>query len=237
MARSVHPTSNVLLDALDDEIRGELLTQSAEAALEPGVVLYEPGDLIDRVYFPTSGVVSITMQVDEDATVEAAAVGREGFVVMQTCLGATEVGPETYRGQVPGRMIVLDRATFVDAAMQPGRLQGIVRGYIQALFAQTAIGAACNARHEVEQRCARWLLGSHDRAEGDVFDLRPEFLAMMLGAKRATVSATTDQLHRAGFIDYRRGEVTIEDREGLKSASCECYARMTIEYARLVPLN
>ena len=237
MADPTRPTGNTLLDALADGPNDLLLSKASEMPLEAGSVYCAPGDVIDRAYFPRTGIISITTQVDDDAVVEAAAVGREGFVVAQSILGATQVGPQTYRGQVAGEMIVIDLGVFLDCAREAGRLRDLVQGYLQALFAQTAIGAACNARHQIDQRCARWILECHDRVEGGSFALRPEFLAMMLGAKRGAVNESSERLSRAGFMTYRDERISIDDREGLEGAACACYRRMKAEYARLVPLT
>jgi CRP-like cAMP-binding protein len=236
MAISTHPTGNLLLDALDEETRQTLLSTATHLPIQAGKVYYHPGDLLDLVYLPTTGVLSITTRFLDDVQVEAATVGREGFVVAQAILGSNEVGQESYMGQVPGEMFAVDQESFSEAAAQPGRLQQLVHGYLQALFAQMAYASACNARHDVEQRCAKWLLQTHDRVDSDTFELHQEFLAMMLGVQRQTVTVAAGQLHRAGLIDYRRGLITIEDREGLESVSCECYEKVRTEYSRLVPL-
>jgi len=230
-------TGNLLLDALQVEDREALLAGSADHPIEPGENLYEPGDAVHTVYFPVSGVISMTTAVDDDAEVEAATIGREGFAVAQAVLGSRRVGQESYMGQVTGASIALKVESFAMAAAEPGRLQQLTFGYLQALLAQTAYGAACNIRHDIAQRCARWLLQTHDRVDTDVFELRQEFLAMMLGARRPSVSVAAGDLQRQGLIEYHRGRMTIRHREGLEEAACECYEKVRTEYSRLVPLG
>ncbi len=236
MPKFHHATGNMLLDGLDEASRASLLATSERRPLEAGKVYYGEGDLLDTVYLPVSGLFSITMRLGDGFQVEAATVGREGFIVAQAFLGSKQAGEEAYMGQVPGEAIAIEQETFAAAASQPGKLHDIVHGYLQALFAQTMYGTACNARHDVQQRCARWLLQTHDRVDADTFELRQEFLAMMLGVHRPSVTIAAGHLQRAGFIDYRRGRITIQDRQGLESVACECYERVRTEYSRLVPL-
>jgi CRP-like cAMP-binding protein len=237
MAQFTNVTGNLLLDALDDDARASLLAKADQVPIEIGKVYYQEGDPLDTVYLPISGVLSITTRLGDDFHVEAATVGREGFIVAQAFLGSKESGQENYMGQVRGEMIAMEQETFASAAARPGRLQDLAHGYVQALFAQVAYGVACNARHDVELRCARWLLQAHDRVDTDAFELRQEFLAMMLGVQRQTVTVAAGQLQRAGLIEYRRGHIVIEDREGLEAAACECYEKVRSEYSRLVPLQ
>jgi CRP-like cAMP-binding protein len=237
MVASAQRTGNLLLDSFGSKERTSILAGSRQVAIELGREYLSPGDVVEMVYLPISGVISITTTLDDDLVVEAATVGREGFIVAQAILGSNRVGQETYMGQVPGRMILVDHRRFVDAAAHPGRVQRLVHGYLQALFAQTAYGSACNARHSVRQRCARWLLQTHDRVDGDTLELRQEFLAMMLGVQRPSVTIAAGALHQEGLIDYRRGRITILDRIGLEAAACGCYEKIRTEYSRLVPLG
>ncbi|HEX5937862.1 MAG TPA: helix-turn-helix domain-containing protein [Actinomycetota bacterium] len=121
-------------------------------------------------------------------------------------------------------------------ASQPGKLQDLINGYLEAFFAQASLSAGCNAVHNLNERCACWLLLTHDRVDSDTFDLKQEFLAVMLGVQRPSVSISAGTLQEAGLIAYRRGSITILHREGLEEATCPCYEMIRSEYSRLVPL-
>lgn len=231
-------TGNMILDALaGDADRERILRDAKEVPIEAGHVFYDPGDVLDSVYLPTSGMVSVvTVDSDETSQVEMVTIGREGLFVAPALLGSDRLGQERYMGQVSGSTLVVDKEMFVFLVRQPGRLQDVVFGYLQALFSDAGYGAACNARHHVEQRTARWLLDVHDRVDTDEFDLRQEFLAEMLAVQRPSVTIAAGTLQRAGLIRYKRGHMTILDREGLESAACECYEKIRSEYSRLVPL-
>jgi CRP-like cAMP-binding protein len=232
-----HATGNLLLDAIPADARRELLSGSDELPIEAGRSYYLEGDLVGRLYFPISGVISITTRMRDDAMVEAATVGNEGFIVATAVLGSHYTGNEMYLGQIPGRTIVIDRQTFADAAGVPGVVQRLLHGYLQALFAQTAYSVACNARHDVDQRCARWLLETHDRIRDDVLLVPQTLIAAMLGVQRQTVTISALHLRRAGAIEYARGRIMILDRQALERAACECYEKVRAEYSRLVPLS
>ena len=229
-------TGNLLLDALDVETRRALASAARTVQIEPGKVYFGEGDPIDVVYFPTGGVLSTVTRLDDVAQIESATTGSEGFLVAQVLLGSTEVGQEVHMGQIDGEMLAIDRGLFVDMAAGSDRLRALVNGYLQALMAQMAYGLACNVRHDLEHRCAKWLLQTHDRIRLDAFGLRQEFLAMMLGVQRQSVTIAAGALQRAGFIRYQRGRIMIQDREGLEAASCECYEKIRSEYSRVVPL-
>jgi CRP-like cAMP-binding protein len=124
---------------------------------------------------------------------------------------------------------------FRDEIRRVDGLLSIVNRYTQAFLSQVSQQVACNGLHSVEQRCARWLLLTHDRVDADEFPMTHEFLAQMLGVRRASVSVTAGALQRAGFIELRRGRVTITDREGLEGASCECYSVTREVFDRLLP--
>ncbi|MGH2590522.1 MAG: Crp/Fnr family transcriptional regulator, partial [Actinomycetota bacterium] len=139
--------------------------------------------------------------------------------------------------QIAAKAFVVPAARVVEQAERGGKFADVVHGYIQAFWAQTAYGSACNAVHHVTPRCGRWLLQAHDRVDGDTFFLTQEYLANMLGAERSTVSVAAGDLQRKGLIRYSRGKVEILDRRGLEAAACECYEKMRSEYSRLVPLT
>lgn len=236
MASTADGTGNLLLDAVVPDERAELLDAMTAADLPIGRNLYDPFGDIAVVYFPTCGVISVTTPMDDGSQVETATVGPEGFAAAAAYLGTRQMGEERVFVQVEGRGYRMDVDLFEKAAAGSERFDTILRGYVQAYLAQAAYGVACNAKHRVEERCARWLLQTHDRVESDDLALTQQFLAEMLGVRRPTVTLTARTLQRAGLIEYRRGTITVRDRIGLEEASCSCYEKIRSAYSRLVPL-
>jgi CRP-like cAMP-binding protein len=228
-------TGNLLLDALAGDQSERLMAHAEKRGIDIGVALIEPEGTIESVFFPTQGTLSVLAVPEADRRVEAATVGREGAADVFAALGS-RIAVHELIGQVPGEMIVIDADTVVREASSPGRFQDLIHGYIQAFFAQTAYAAACNAVHHIDNRAARWLLMTHDRMDEDTFLLKQEFLAIMLGVHRPTVSIAAGALKNAGLIDYSRGVVTVKDRFGLEEAACPCYENTRTAYSRLVHL-
>jgi CRP-like cAMP-binding protein len=207
------------------------------ARLEPLEVrqtLFEQGQAIAQVYFPVTGVCSLLATMDRSA-VEVATVGNEGFVGLPVFLQSTLTSAHRAIAQIEGQAIVIDSAAFLDLGNSGGALQAVLGRYTQALITQIAQGVACNRLHDVVQRCARWLLMTHDRVDGASFALTQEFLGMMLGVGRQAVNEAARRLQADGLIDYGRGVITVLDRAGLEAAGCECYAVIRDEFDRLLP--
>jgi CRP-like cAMP-binding protein len=237
MDRADDRTSNLLLDSLPHVERTPLLSEGTRQPIEARHVYLDPGDEVDRVLFPVSGALSILAEPGSDGRrVEAATVGREGVANIHAALGSRVAGQQLI-GQVVGEAIAIDAEIFVKFMGEGERLRSLVSGYIEAVFAQTALSAACNALHHLNERCARWLLITHDRVDSDTFDLTHELLAVMLGVTRPSVSVAAKTLQAAGLITYRRGSITVLDREGLEDAACPCYEQIRSEYSRLIPLG
>jgi CRP-like cAMP-binding protein len=235
MATAVNPTGNLLLDAIGEPDRARLLEGSTRLPIEVGKRYAMPDEVIDNVYFPTGGTLSLLATPQLEQRVEAGTIGREGAADILAAQGSRLAVHELI-GQVPGEMISIDADVVGHEAGTPGRFQDLVHGYVQAFFSQAAYSAACNALHQSDQRAARWLLATHDRVDSDEFELRHEFLAVMLGVQRPTVTLAAGALKHAGLIDYHRGRVTILDREGLEDAACPCYEQVRLAYSRLVQL-
>ena len=188
-------------------------------------VFYKHGEPLTYVYFPNGGVVSITTVLSDGTMVETATVGNEGMVGIEAFFSAEPIAPGNTMMQVPDTDAErLSIGAFRAELAQGGTLSTVMGRYVQTTIRQMMQSAACNARHQVIERCPRWLLMTHDRVEGDSFHLSQEFLAMMLGVRRQTVSLVANTLQKAGLITYRHGHVTVLDRAGLEAASCECYA-------------
>jgi CRP-like cAMP-binding protein len=197
-------------------------------------ILHLKGKAIEAVYFPNGGVASITALMLDGRMVEVATVGDEGMVGIEAFCGADAVALGDSMIQVPGTSAdMMGVADFRRLIAAPGQFGVLVGRYAQVVIAQMMQSAACNALHHVQQRCARWLLTTHDRMNEQDFNLSHEFLAVMLGVARPTVSLVAGTLQDAGLIRYTRGRVTVLSRAGLKAESCECYAIVRAQFDRL----
>jgi CRP-like cAMP-binding protein len=223
------PTGNPnrLLAALPAADYTRILPSLTVVPLKLKEILHKPGDAIRHVYFPGGGFLSMLTVLEDGSMVEIATVGREGMVGVSAMLDGT---PATSAAMVQGATDTCYRMN-VDAFRREidrrGAFHELMAHFAQALFGFIAQSTACNAIHSVEQRLARWLLMAQDRMGSDEFPLTQEFVAMMLGASRPTVSVVAGTLQKAGLIKYRHGRVTIVDRENLEAASCECYRAAT----------
>jgi len=196
-------------------------------------VFYEADAAINHVFFPNSGVVSLTSVMHNGAMVETATIGSEGMVGMEVFLGGDRALGEVMLQVGDASVEVLPSAVFRAEMQARGALFEAVQRYSQGLMTLMMQSAACLALHEVQQRCCRWLLMTQDRVRSDSFDLSHEFLAMMLGATRPTVTVVAGSLQKSGLIAYKRGRISILDRKGLQAASCECYATVRGHFDRL----
>src|SRR5437667_1681430 len=218
---------NDLLAALPKADYERLIPLFETIPLELKHVLYKPGEPIQHVYFPGGGFCSVLAVLEDGNMVEVATIGREGMVGVSAVIdgnpppSATMVQAETdtcYRMTAEAFRREMDRR---------GAFYKLLTRWAEALVGFIMQSTACNAVHSVEQRLARWLLMAQDRIAKDEFPLTQEFVAMMLGTTRPTVTVVAGTLQRAGLIKYHRGHVTIVDREGLESASCECHRAAT----------
>jgi CRP-like cAMP-binding protein len=226
---------NRLLNALPPDEYERVRAQLTETTLELHKCLEEPGTTASYVYFPWSGVCSLTATMRDGRMVEVGTIGNEGVVGMSGYFGGQLPDVMTVV-QVPGSGAhVMRRGVFLAEMDRAGALYHLVRRYSQALLALMTQSVACNALHDIDQRCARWLLMTHDRVDGDVLELTQEYLATMLGVRRPSVTDVARRLQRAKLIDYRRGRIRILDRGGLEAQSCECYATVRRHFERLVP--
>lgn len=204
--------------------------------LAPGTVLHEPNKPIAAVFFPINLAGSLVAVLADGTKSEVANIGNEGMVGLPVYLD-DDRSPHLAIAQVPGDSLVMPAATFRTMMTRSRGLRPILHRYTQALFAQVAQTAACNQLHVIEQRCARWLLLTADRAGSNEFDLTHEYLALMLGVRRASVTVAAGALQKNGLIRYRHGHLEILDREGLRAASCDCYEAVNAEYDRLLAVT
>jgi CRP-like cAMP-binding protein len=228
-------TGNLLLDALDSNERALVLEDARRRPISVGDVLLMPGDPVTFVAFPTEGTLSMIAMPEDGVQVEAATIGLEGAASVHSALGSRFAAQQLV-SQIEGEMITVGVESFVKQS-QGGRLQEVVYGYLEALVVQISLSAACNAVHHLNQRCARWLLQTHDRVKDDSFGLTQEYLGVMLAAQRPSVSIAQRTLQEAGCITFNRGTITVTDREALEAAACPCYELIRTEYSRLVPLR
>lgn len=216
------PPANRLIAGLSRSDRRQLLARCERVELTYAEVLCEPGQRIRHVYFPISALISLLRPVDHLPSVEVGMVGREGLAGIPLLLGAST---SSVRALVQGSGGAM-RMTATAFRRQTARSAGLRRAlnrYLYAFMVQVTQTAACNSRHQLGPRLARWLLMTHDRAQTSQFHLTQDFLAQMLGVQRAGVTRAAQLLQKKKLIRYKRGQITVLDRRGLERASCTCY--------------
>ncbi len=228
-----HRRTNRLLSLLSDYDYERLRPHLSQVAFEYKKSLYEASRPIEHVYFPVDGVASLVITTADGASAEVGTIGSEGMVGLPICLGDREA-PSAVYVQVPGTALQMDAGIFRRELEQNPQLKLVMLRYAHAFFNQVAQSAACAHLHRVEQRCCRWLLMTRDRMPPGEFLLTQEFLGMMLGVRRTTVTEVMGALQKAGLIRYRRGHVSILDPEALRLRACECYDISKLEFDRLL---
>ncbi len=227
------PYRNRVLASLPKEEIARLAAHLSPRTFKLNQILNDRELGAETVYFLEDGLCSIVVTMKDGSTVEAGIVGRESFVGMPAVL---ETGYSPNRGfvQIPGDGYAVRAKILVEQAQGgSGKLHAYLLRGVQALLAQVTQTAACNRLHELEQRLARWLLMCHDRVQGDDLPITHEFLAMMLGVHRSSLSAAAGTLRNAGLIEYSRGHVRIKNRRGREKTACQCYSIVHDEYVRL----
>jgi CRP-like cAMP-binding protein len=217
------PSTNLLLSALPSREYNRLFPYLERVPLAFKAVLYEPGQPIRHLYFPTSGMLSLLLAPDRHGiSVEVGVVGREGMADLSGFLGAT-VASTRSMVQVPGEALRLPVDKFRVLVDRNSKLRELLLRYVHVFLVQLTQETACNALHSVEKRLCRWLLTIHDRTGRDHFPFTHEFLAAMLGVRRATVTEAARRLRQAGLIHYGGGQLTVLERRGLERTVCDCY--------------
>jgi CRP-like cAMP-binding protein len=234
-ARSNAATShaNRLLQLLTHEDYERLRPHLHPVDLAYRELLYETDTNIDFLWFIESGVGSLVNTMENGDAAEVGTIGNEGIVGLPLLFGDHRAPTSVYV-QVPGAGLRIRADLFMKEFEQSLSMRIVMLHYAHAFFNQVAQSAACNQLHSLRQRCCRWLLMTHDRMNADEFQLTHEFLAMMLGVRRAGVTVAAGMLRRSGLIHYKHGNVTILDRAGLERQSCECYAVSRREFDRLL---
>jgi CRP-like cAMP-binding protein len=198
-----------------------------------GQALHERGKPIAHVYFPNGGVFSVTTEMDDGELVEVATVGREGMLGIGVFFGDRTGAGKTFQQVPDGVCVSMSAARFVEASAIAGPFRQVISLYAQANLLQIMQCTACNALHDVTQRCCRWLLQTQDRVEADDFTLKQEFLAIMLGVNRPTVTLVIGKLRDAGLVATHYGRMQVLNRKRLETMSCECYRVIQREFHRL----
>ena len=224
---------NKLLACLPPEDFARLRPHLKTTPFKRKEVIHRRNEPVRHVVFPNGGVASVTTVMKNGAMVEIATVGDEGLLGLDAFFGPVPMLSETMM-QVPDTDgEVMTAAAFKGEMNRRGAFEQCVLRYWQGFQTLIMQSTACMALHPVQDRCCRWLLMAHDRVRRDEFELSHEFLAMMLGATRPTVTIVAGTLQKAGLIRYRHGRITVLDRKSLEDASCECYATVKAQFDRL----
>jgi CRP-like cAMP-binding protein len=230
------PQQNHILDALPKAERERIFPHLKLVSLPLGLVLYEAGDALRHIYFPTDSIVSLLYVLEDGASAEICVVGNDGVIGVALFMGGetttsraiVQSGGSAYR--LTGRRL---RQEFE----RQGETMHILLRYTQALITQMAQTAVCNRHHTVDQQLCRWLLLSLDRLPDNQLAMTQELIANMLGVRREGVTDAAGKLQKLGIITYKRGLITVLDRPRLEQLSCECYSVVKKETDRLLPLR
>lgn len=218
-----HTSGNQLLDSLDQDERERLLKGSELEEMAVRRLLIQPGKPIDRVFFPVSGLVSLVTPMLDGGAFEMVTVGREGVVGVPAALNHDGVSHVRAIARVSGQAISVAADHLRTELGRSPSLAGRVNEFLDALFTLAGQDAACHRLHNNEQRCARWLLMTHDRVGVDQFPLSYDYLSQMVGTIRESVTEAVGGLQDLGAVRYGRGQATIKDRKNLQNHACECY--------------
>jgi CRP-like cAMP-binding protein len=231
---SADPKGNHFLARLQPEDFDALMRVAKRVSLKFGKRVLRQDERVGAVYFPLTCMFSLLVTANETPQMEMATIGKEGVVgAWEAVEGQGSMGLNLI--QIPGFAMRVEANAFREVAVNRLGVMELIQRHLYALLRQVLYGAGCNRLHSMEERCARWLLMTHDRAGQDTFPLTQEFLSHMLGVRRATVNVATGMLKKAGLIRYMRGEITVVDRQGLESTSCGCYQAIMKVYAPLLP--
>lgn len=227
------PGTNTLLAALPKRHRDRLLPHLKPVSLGFEEIVYEQEELIRYVYFPTSGMISLVLVLEDSSVAEVGRVGNEGMVGLPVFLGVARSHTRALV-QIPGEALRMRAHVFRQQARPGEPLAGLLLRYTQVLLRHLSQLTACNNRHSIEQRLCRWLLITHDRVQADRFGITQEFLSQMLGVHRQSVTLAASNLQKAGLIWYSRGKLKVLDRKGLEAASCHCYRAIRRQFDQLL---
>jgi len=227
------PSQNHLLAALPPAEFERLSSHLELVPMRLGEVLYEPGGQMQHAFFPTTSIVSLHYVMESGASAETAGVGNEGVVGVSLFMGGNTT-PSSAVVQTAGQAYRLPARLLKQEFDRHGLTQGLLLRYTQALLTQMTQTGACNRHHSVSQQLCRWLLLTLDRIPSQELVMTQELVASMLGVRREGVTEAAGNLQRDGVISYRRGHISVVNRDGLEKRSCECYAVVKKEFGRLL---
>jgi CRP-like cAMP-binding protein len=222
-----HIVKNRILRQLSADELKSVQPWLTRVELRSNTVLHEPGDTIERVYFPLSGMVSLLAVTQSGEAIETGIVGADGLIGGDAAINGHAFRRVTV--QLDGDGLTMPKANFINAYRAHPHLRDLIDRYQAILLIQAQQNAACHALHSVRSRLCRWLLQAQDMIGSGTFTLTQEFLSHMLGVRRTTVSIDAHALQEAGLIRYRRGQITILKRDGLEDCACECYSVIRAE--------
>lgn len=230
----VTPDQNLILSLVAKKDLERLLPDLKLVEMRRGWTISEPGDHVEHVYFPVSGIVSLMYTLEDGSTSETALVGNEGIVGISIFMGGDSM-PTSTEVQSPGHAWRLPRTVMKKEFAAGGTLQQVSLLFTQALIIQTSQTAVCNQYHGVDQQMCRWLLTSIDRLKNNELRITQEMISNLLGVRRETISKNLSNLQRQGLIETGRGRITVVDRKAIEDCACECYSVVKAEYKRLFP--
>lgn len=236
MSASLHfepRNSNLLLSTLSNEEYQAIAPRLHNVSLAQKDTLHVRNEAQKYVYFPTTAVISVLTFMSSGVAVEVGTIGREGFVGIEVLAGGVHA-TETSICQVEGEALRMTTNDFNEAISGDTPLRRITQRYMLVYLSLISQSVACNRLHTIEERFARWILMTHDRVDGDQFNLTQEFIADMLGVHRPSVSLVANAFQQAGFIRYSRGKMSILSRAGLEETSCECYEVVRSQFDRML---
>jgi len=234
MSDTHYPKDNHLLSVLPEVEWVRIVPHLVPVDMPLGQVVYESGDRLDHVYFPTTAIVSLLYVMEDGASAEIAIVGNEGLIGIALFMGG-ETTPSRAVVQSAGHAYRLDARILKDEFRRAGPVQRLLLRYTQALITQMAQTAVCNRHHSIDQQLCRWLLLSIDRLPSNELKMTQELIANMLGVRRPGVTEAAMKLQDAGLIRYSYGHIEVLDRPGLEKRVCECYGVVKREFDRLLP--
>jgi CRP-like cAMP-binding protein len=234
MLETPHPEVNQILSALPSTERERLFPHLQRVKMPLGAVLYESGDRLRHIYFPTDCIISLLYVLENGASAEIAVVGNEGAIGVALFMGG-ETTPSRAIVQSAGVAYRLTGKRIKEEFNRHGQMLHVLLRYTQSLITQMAQTAVCNRHHSVHQQLCRWLLLSLDRLPSNKLTMTQELIANMLGVRREGVTEAAGRLQKLGVIRYSRGQITVLDRVKLEQLSCECYAVVKRETDRLLP--
>jgi len=226
---------NKLLGSLPIKTYKRILPTLEIVELNQGDILSEPGEIIDDVYFPNDGIISLVSVTENGSTIEVGMIGMEGMLGVPVLLGARTM-PYQPVVQISGTAFKMKVAVLKSELDRCSSLQKIFLRYTHALLIQTSQAAVCNSLHKIEKRLCRWLLIAQDCVQSDNLRLTQETMSHLIGTRRAGVNSVINSLQKEGLIDHSRGQITIIDREGLEDASCECYRVIKEEFDKALAM-